>query len=596
MATNTKKTGAEKIRWNLSDLFSGLDDPKIESVLSDAEGKADTFVEKYRGKLAALTPAELNQAFKDEEALIGPLYRLSQYTSLNTAADTSDEVAKALDARVDEALSKISNKLVFFNLELGAMPEKDYAKFDGAPELKDFRYPLYQTRKNARYNLSEKEEQILNLKNLTSMRANQKLYDELTSSFQFEFELDGEIQKLNGSQLRALRVHPDKDVRRRAMRMFFERYADNKLVISHLYNTIVKDFGLEKDLRGYKTPISIMNTHNDLEEEAVHALIDVTTESYGLVQRYYKIKSQLLALDEMTLADIYAPLPQSPQGYNFDDAKSLVLDAFGSFDGEFQSLAKSMFDEQRVDAPVTPTKRGGAFCSSSTPDLKPYVLLNFTGKLRDVSTMAHELGHAIHAMLGRNRNLSTFHAILPLAETASVFSEMVLTDYFLKREKDDGVKQALLTSKLEDIFATSHRQNMFSRFEIAAHERVNQGLQSSKDFCELYQSELKNMFGNAVSYPEEYQWEWTSIPHIFHVPFYVYAYNFGNLLVLALYQQYLEEGDAFIPKYKKFLSMGSSAKPTEITALVGADISDPEFWRKSLRYIEHLIDELEATL
>lgn len=595
MASPTQ-TGAETIRWNLSDLFSGMDDPRIETTLKTAESLAATFLENYRGKLAQLAPAEMLKAFRDEEALISPLYRLSQFTGLHTAADTADEKAKALDARVDEAMSKISNQLVFFGLELGAMPDADFAKFDGAPELEDYKYPVYQTRKNAKYNLSEKEEQILILKSLTSSRANQKLYDELTSSFQFEFELDGEMQPMNGSQLRSLRMHPDKDVRRRAMQVFFERYSDNKLVMTHLYNTIVKDFGLEQNLRGYSTPISRMNTHNDLEEEAVQALIDVTTESYPLVQRYYKIKAKLLGLDDMTLADIYAPMPQSPKGYDFEGAKALVLDAFGSFDSQFQALAKSMFDENRVDAPVTPTKRGGAFCSSSTPDLKPYVLLNFTGKLRDVSTMAHELGHAIHAMLGKDLNLSTFHAILPLAETASVFSEMVLTDYFLKRETDTAVKQALLTNKLEDIFATSHRQNMFSRFEMAAHERINKGLQSSSDLCTLYQSELKNMFGDSVNYPDEYSWEWASIPHIFQVPFYVYAYNFGNLLVLALYQQYLEEGDAFIPKYKKFLSMGSSAKPTEITALVGADISNPDFWRKSLKYIEHLIDELEATL
>jgi len=594
--TPQTNTGAETIRWNLSDLFNGLTDPKIETTLDAAEKKVEAFVQNYRGKLADLSAAELLQAFKDEESLISPLYQLSQFAHLNTAADTADETAKALEARVDEALSKISNQMVFFNLELAAMSDADFAKFDGAPELEDYKYPVYQTRKNAKYNLYDKEEQFLILKSLTSSRANQKLYDELTSSFQFEFELDGEMQPMNGSQLRSLRMHPDKDVRRRAMQVFFERYADNKLVITHLYNTIVKDFGLEQNLRGYKTPISIMNTHNDLEEEAVQALIDVTTESYRLVQRYYKIKANLLGLDDMTLADIYAPLPQSPKGYNFDDAKALVLDAFGSFDAEFQSFAKAMFDENRVDAPVTPTKRGGAFCSSSTPDLKPYVLLNFTGKLRDVSTMAHELGHAIHAMLGRNLNLSTFHAILPLAETASVFSEMVLTDYFLKRETDTAVKQALLTNKLEDIFATSHRQNMFSRFEMAAHDRINGGLQSSSDLCELYRSELKNMFGDAVNLTDEYSWEWSSIPHIFQVPFYVYAYNFGNLLVLALYQQYLEEGDAFIPKYKKFLSMGSSAKPTEIAALVGADISNPEFWRKSLKYIEHLIDELEETL
>jgi len=281
----------------------------------------------------------------------------------------------------------------------------------------------------------------------------------------------------------------------------------------------------------------------------------VTTESYSLVQRYYSLKAKMLNLPELTLSDIYAPLPDADRFYPFEEAKTLVLDAFQAFDEEFHTLTKTMFTEQRIDAPVEQGKRGGAFCSSSTPDLKPYVLLNYTGKVRDVSTMAHELGHAIHAMFSRQQNLTNYHSILPLAETASIFSEMVLTDYLLKNETDTAVKKALLTGKLEDIFATSHRQNMFSSFEIAAHAAINQNLQSADDLCELYSGELKKMFGNSVQMTAEYAWEWSSIPHIFNVPFYVYAYNFGNLLVLALYQQYLEEGASFKPRYKNFLSL-----------------------------------------
>jgi len=377
------------------------------------------------------------------------------------------------------------------------------------------------------------------------------------------------------------------------MKLFFSHHEDNALVINHLYNSLVKDFGIEVGLRGYKNPISMMNTSNDLSDEAIQALNDVTTESYSLVNRYYKIKAKMLGMDEMTLADIYAPLPQASKTYSFNEAKNLVLEGFKSFDEEFYSLAKSMFDENRIDAPIEPTKRGGAFCASSTPDLKPYVFLNYTGKVRDVSTMAHELGHAIHAMLASDQKLINYHSILPLAETASIFSEMVLTDSLLKKESDVEVKKSMLTGKLEDIFASSHRQNMFSSFEIASHAAINEALQSPQDLCDLYEVELKKMFGDSVIFTPEYAWEWSSIPHIFNVPFYVYAYNFGNLLVFALYQQYLEEGESFKPKYKQFLSMGSSASPAEIAALVGADISHPDFWRKSLKYIETLVDQLE---
>jgi len=590
---STQLTGAENVRWNLNELFAGVNDPQIDVVLKESQTQAEAFVEAYRGKLGGLTPEGLAEAYNTLESISGPLYRLGQYIHLLYAVDTADDQIKSTLAKIEQSSSTTSNLLVFFGLELGNLSDEQFAKFDGAAALADFAYKIAKLRRNARYNLSEKEEQIINLKDLNGSSAHQKLYNELVASFSFEFELDGEVQTLNGDQLRALRQHPDADVRQRAMKLFFSRYEENALIINHLYNALVKDHGIEVDLRGYESPISTMNSHNDLSDQAIQALNDVTTESYSLVNRYYKLKAKMLGMKEMTLADIYAPLPQASKVYPFEEAKKLVLDGFKSFDDDFHAKAKAMFDENRIDAPVEPTKRGGAFCSSSTPDLKPYVLLNYTGKVRDVSTMAHELGHAIHAMFSSEQKLMNYHPILPLAETASIFSEMVLTDSLLKKEEDVEVKKSMLTGKLEDIFASSHRQNMFSSFELASHAAINDRLQSPKELCELYTVEIQKMFGDSVTFTAEYAWEWSSIPHIFNVPFYVYAYNFGNLLVLALYQQYLEEGDSFKPKYKKFLSLGSSASPADITAVVGADINDPDFWRKSLKYIESLIDQLE---
>ncbi|MEA3286471.1 MAG: M3 family oligoendopeptidase [Candidatus Marinimicrobia bacterium] len=590
---STQTTGAETIRWDLQELFSGLDDPKISLVLTDSRVAAEDFVEQFKGKLGDLSPAGLAEAYEKLESISGPLYRLSQYINLLYAVDTTDDKTKALLAKIEQHSSVTSNLLVFFSLELGNLSDEQFSRFEGSSELSSFAYKIVKLRKNARYNLSEKEEQIINLKDLNGASAHQKLYNELVSSFSFDFEIDGETQTLNGDQLRALRQHPDADVRQRAMQLFFSRYEENALVINHLYNALVKDHGIEVDLRGFKSPISVMNTHNDLSDEAIQALNEVTTESYTLVNRYYKLKAKILGLDTMTLADIYAPLPEASKFYSFEEAQKLVLDGFRSFDNDFYKMAKSMFDENRIDAPVEPKKRGGAFCSSSTPDLKPYVLLNYTGKVRDVSTMAHEIGHAIHAMFSSDQKLMNYHSILPLAETASIFSEMVLTDSLLKKETDVEVKKSMLTGKLEDIFASSHRQNMFSSFEIASHAAINEQLQSAQELSKLYTNELKKMFGDSVAFTPEYAWEWSSIPHIFNVPFYVYAYNFGNLLVLALYQQYLDEGDSFKPKYKEFLSMGSSASPADITGIVGADINHPDFWRKSLKYIESLIDQLE---
>lgn len=591
--TQDKKTGAENIHWKLDELFKGIDDPKIDEVLIQTKQEAKSFMATYKEKLATLSSEELKIAYEMLERILSPLYKLSQYTHLNYAIDTSNEKAKKLMSKVEETESQISNLVLFFELELGHLSEADFEKFKTSTELSNYSYNLNRTRETAKYNLSEKEEQVINLKNLTGVIAFRKLYNDLTSSFQFEFELDGKAKTLNGSELRALRQHENPDIRRRAMKLFFQRYEDHQLIITHIYNSVIKNHNIEKSMRKYPSAISMMNIHNNLDEEVIQVLHDVTTESYKLVQRYYKIKSKMLNLDDMTLADIYAPLPESSKFYTWNDAKDIVLKGFHSFDEQFYQMANKMFND-RIDAPVEPTKRGGAFCSSATPDHMPYVMVNFLGRQRDISTLAHELGHAIHDMFCSKQTLFNYHPILPLAETASVFSEMIITNLLLKNETDKQVKQSILTDKLEDIFATSHRQNMFSRFEISSHKTISERLMTTNELSELYNSELKLMFGDSVRYTDEYNLEWSTIPHMIEVPFYVYAYNFANLLVIALYQQYLEEGKTFVPRLKQFLTMGSSASPVEITQLVNVDIKNPDFWRKSLVYIEGLIDELES--
>lgn len=591
---SAEELGCQDVRWDLSDLFAGIDDPKINQTLADSEVDIKAFVERYKGKLGDLDAAGLRKAYEEKDALITPLYQVSQFSHLSLSLDTQNEAVKALVARVDETLSRLSNELVFFSLELGQLDEAIYTKQNDPEILKDYAYAYRYTRQKAKHRLSEKEEQLVNLKDLTGIRAARNLYGELTSAFEFEFELDGDLKTLNGSQLRNLRLHKDQDVRRRAMDLFFSRYEDNKITFTHLYNTIVKDYNIERKLRGYSTPIGVMNSGNDLDDKAVDVLHEVTRESYPLVHRYYRLKAKLCQLPTMTLSDIYAPLPEVDKSYKWDEAKAMVLDSFQAFDPVFADHSKTLFEGGYVDAPVGGSKRGGAFCSSSTPDKLPYVLLNFQGKPRDISTIAHEFGHAIHAILSQGQVNTNYHAILPLCETASVFAEMVLMDYMKKTETDRSARIALLADKLEDLFATSHRQNMFSDFEMAAHDRITEGLMSADDLGDLYQEQLSKMFGDSVSITPNYRWEWSTIPHIFDVPFYVHSYNFGNLLVLALYGQYLEEGQSFIPRLKTFLSKGSSASPKELTEALGVSITDPDFWRKSLVYIESLIDELEG--
>ncbi len=592
---NTKATAdAQNILWDLADLYQSLEDPKIESDLKTITEKTAKFVQTYKGKISTLSSEELKKAYQDIETLLTPLYAISQYAGLRFAIETDNSEIKAFNAKIDEFSSKISNEILFFDLELGQVDKKIIQPHLDSKVLKNYHYSLIRSVETAKYNLSEKEEQLSNLKDLTGKDALQKLYEELTSSFEFKFKIDGKVQTLNGSQLRNLRLHPDKDVRRKAMRLFYSRYEENQLVISTLYNQILKSVAIERDLRGYTSPIQVKNISNDLDESTVQILHTVTTDSNRLVHDYYSLKKKLLNLPDMTLADIYAPLPKADSSYTYTQAKKIVLESFAAFDQEIHDMAKLMFDQNRIHAPVLPKKRGGAFCSGSTPEVKPYVLLNFMAKPRDVSTMAHELGHAIHDMLSaQKQTLTNFHPILPLAETASVFAEMLVTDQLLKTETSKAAKIALLTDKLEDIFATSHRQNMFSRFEMVTHKEISGRLLDANELCDLYTKELKLMFGKSIKYPKEYQWEWSTIPHIFESPFYVHSYNFGNLLVMALYQQYLEEGKSFIPKYKALLSMGSAARPIEITQIVGADINDERFWQKSIMYIESLLNQLK---
>ncbi len=536
----------------------------------------------------------MKTAFETFERLGSGIQVAYQYASLLFAEDTASEVAKKLLSRLEDMDSDISNTIVFFRLELAQMSVDHLKTLESDPQLVGYRYVLEQARKTAQYNLSEPEEQLDTLKDLAGVTVLRKLYEELTSGFQFEFELDGKIQKMNGSQLRALRQHADPDVRRRAMTLFFERYEANQTTFTHLYNGVVKNGAVERKVRGYGSPIQPMNIHNDLPDEVIQTLHDVTTESYPLVERYYRLKKKLINLPDLTLADIYAPLPQSNRRYTFEEAKEIVLKAFASFDKTFYECAARMFDRNRIDAPVMPTKRGGAFCSSSIPSKDPYVLLNFLGRDRDVATMAHELGHAIHDMLCSERTFLTYHPRLPLAETASVFSEMIVTDWELKKDSDRLSQISILTSKLEDIFATSQRQNMFSRFEMRAHERISVQFTSTDELCGMYTEELKRMFGDSVTVLPEYKWEWSAIPHLYEAPFYVYAYNFGNLLVIALYQLYLEEGPSFVPRLKRFLAGGSSASPQDLTRALGVDISRGDFWRKSMAYISGLVDRLET--
>lgn len=586
----------ENINWDLSDLYSSTEDPEIKKNIEELTSLSIKFKAKYKNSISNLSSSELYDAFSEYEKILSIIYKLGEFAQLLTSIETNNSKYKSFESEIEELSANIENNLVFFDLELGNLPEEKQKQLLSSKKLGNYNYYMHRIFETAQYNLSEKEEQLINIKDLSGTDGWEKMYEELTSNFEFTIKIENRNIKMNGSQLRALRLHPDSNVRKSAMKKLFSKYQENSIAITSAYNNILKDFNLERKLRGYKSSIQVKNIENDLDDKIVSTLHEVTKTSYPLVQRFYSIKKELLNKKTLFLSDIYAPQQKSVKEYDWAETKDIVLNSFRAFDHQFYQIAKQMITEKRIDVNIKQGKRGGAFCSSSTPELKPYILLNHTGKTRDLYTFAHETGHAIHDILCSKQSILNYHPILPMAETASVFSEMLLTDFLLKTSNDKTFKRNLLTEKIQDIFATSHRQNMFSNFEKRTHKKLSEGLLSSKELCSIYKEELQNMFGDVVKITDEYTWEWASIPHIFGSPFYVYAYNFANLIVMALYQQYKEEGESFIPKFKMMLSMGSSASPRDITGLIGIDITDRKFWKKSIKVIESYIDELEKLL
>jgi oligoendopeptidase F len=406
--------------------------------------------------------------------------------------------------------------------------------------------------------------------------------------------VEGEEQEFTGEELLGFLHHPAADLRERAFATFLARHEEHGIVYSSVFNNIALDHSQELELRGYKAPMEPTNIANEIDAAIVERLMAVSEANYPLAREYFQLKARLLKLPRLKNTDIYAPLGEVDRRYTFNEAKDLVLAAYHQFNPDYGPIIEAFFDDRRIDALPRPGKGGGAFCMGMTPSLPPYVLLNFTGNLRDVATLAHELGHGLHFVLAGRQSMLNYHAPLPLAETASVFGEMLLTRYLLERETDPAVKVALLCAKIEDIIATTFRQNLLTRFEERLHLERKAGLLVSGRICEMWWEENDKLYGDAVEMIEPYRWGWSYISHFIHARFYCYSYTFAELLVLSLYRNYLQEGAAFIPKYEKILTSGGSLSPAETVRPAGIDLADPDFWQKGYDFLRELIDELKG--
>ena len=520
--------------------------------------------------------------------------KLRAFAFLWFAENTKHQKARAFDNQVRNQLTEFSNRLLFLDLWWQGLPAVPASRLKKGAER--YRYHLDTLTRYTPYTLSESEEQIVSTKSSTGRHALESLYGIATNGFEFRPKIKGRTLRLTREQLMSYVRHPLPSVRRASYQELFSVYQKNRDILGEIYKNLVQDWSNEGiKLRHYPSPLAVRNVANDIPDQAVDALLQVCRSGASVFQKYFKLKAKLLKLKTFKRYDLYAPYAGTKTHIPFQKAVQMVLRSYSSFSQNLADLAQRVMAERHLDAAIRPGKMGGAFCYSVLPQQTPYVLVNYTGETRDVSTLAHELGHAVHGMLAGHHPIFTFHSALPLAETASVFGEQLLSDALLQEERNNQVRINLLLNQLDDAYATILRQAYFVIFEKEAHKLVACGA-TIDELAQTYFQLLKEQFGRAVNVAEEFQWEWLAIPHIFASPFYCYAYSFGNLLVYSLFQQYKQEGSPFVPKYLKMLSGGGSDSPQALLTPLGVDISSSSFWESGFNRIRDLVKELEHAM
>lgn len=578
-------------KWNLDELFTGFDSPELNAAFDNVEEQVTSF-EGLRGKLKPDIDAEtFMEAVRASEAMTKVVNRIYAFAGLSFAEDTQNQQAQSLMGRVQQFVAEMQNRTLFFSLWWKDVDEVNAERLMSASG--DYRYYLEEMRHFKPHTLSEPEEKVVNLKDVTGSNALINLYDAITNRYVFKLKVNGKVQELTRAQLQPYIQGSDPKLRAAAYQELYRVYGEDGPILGQMYQTRARDWHNENiNMRKFKSAMSVRNLANDVPDEAVNALLEVTKKNAKVFQRYFKMKAKHLGVEKLRRYDIYAPVAKSDKAFDFNTAANMVIDSFSAFDPKIGELASRVFDKDHLDSEVRKGKQGGAFCASINPEDTPFVLMNYTGRARDVATLAHELGHAIHAMLASHHTTFTFHSSLPLAETASTFGEMMLTEKLLSEEKDEAVRRDILFKQMDDAFATILRQIYFALFEREAHDMVQKNA-SVDELSAAYLANLKEQFGDSLELSEDFKWEWVSIPHIYHTPFYVYAYAFGQLLVFSLYQQFKAEGESFKPKYLKILSAGGSEAPAKILAEAGVDIRDPKFWQGGFDVLNRMVDELE---
>jgi oligoendopeptidase F len=590
------KTG----EWDLSELLKDPIKMEFNKSLNDISTKVAKFEEKKPTLGNNISITDFTKLIKDSEEIAESLSYVTGYAHLKYAENTSSNDAGALVTKVNIFATEISNKLLFFDLWFKKVLDEENADrlIKEAPDVyKDY---LLHERSMSKYTLNEAEEKIVNILDVTGMSALIKIYDRMTNGFEFEYIEERGTRKIrkiitNKEKLISLVRSSKSSERVAAYRSLLSTYKKNSGVLGEIYINRILNWNNEYILlRGFPTPISVRNLSNNISDETIMSLLNVCRSNSKVFHQYFREKAKILNVKKLERYHLYAPLrSQTQEKITYGEALKMVLEAFNDFHPAFKSIVQDLVTKKHIHSKLQDNKQGGAFCSTISPKVDPFVLLNFDGTLRDISTMAHEFGHAIHSVLAADKPISVQHPSLPLAETASVFGEMILNDRLLGQVKKKD-KKIMLAEQIDDFYATIMRQAYFTIFEITAHELIGKNSATSIDeLSESYMDNLREQFGNSIKVSDDFKYEWLYIPHFYHSPFYCYAYSFGNLLVMSLYQQFKNEGREFIPNYISILSAGGSKKPEDLLLSRGIDISKEDFWQRGFDLVNDKINELK---
>ncbi|MBI3265574.1 MAG: M3 family oligoendopeptidase [Chlamydiae bacterium] len=582
---------AKGVQWDLSDLYASIDSPKISEDLKLVLEKSQTFSQKYKPSFEALLAEKpsgqnlkLNDLLKDYEEILMIMTQLSAFAYLCFAEKNNPERGAFLQ-KIQVSLTDAQLHLVFFEVYWTRLDDTTIQNFMKDPSLEKKRHFLEKIRIYAPHTLTEEEENILSIKANTSARAFSRLFDETSNNMTFEIELEGKKSKKNKSEILSLAHSKNREERKKAAESLAEGLKTHTHLLTYIYNMILADHRSILKIRKYNHPMDPINLANEMDQENVMNLINTVKKAHPIVTRYYQLKKRLLGLDELYDYDRYAPIDQEEGKIPFEECKKIVLEGYDDFSKDAGKIAEQFFSKRWIDAEIREGKQGGGFCASTTPNLHPYILVNYTGSLRDVMTVAHELGHGLHQYLaGKRVGILESDSPLTLAETASVFGEMLIFEKILKNQNAPEKRLALICGKIDDNFATVFRQIALTHFELSAHTQgLEKGELSDQAFSDAWIEANREIYQESVILTESYRQGWKYIPHFVHTPFYCYAYAFAQLFVLSLFQKYKMNKTDFTPKYLEMLSLGGSKKPVEIANLMGLDLRDPHMHLIPLR-------------